>query len=41
MGTLLISSLTLEEDFPTTSLIGNLFLGQRTVLGLSNLNLIR
>jgi hypothetical protein len=41
MGTLPTSSLTLEEDFPTTILIDNLFLGQRIVLGLSNLNPVR
>jgi hypothetical protein len=36
MGTLPISSLTLEEGFPTTNLTGNLFMVQRTILGLSN-----
>jgi hypothetical protein len=30
------SSLTLQEDFPTINLIGNSFLGQGIILGLSN-----
>jgi hypothetical protein len=41
MGTLPIFSLTLEEGFPTTNLTSNLFLGQRIVMGLSNLNPVR
>jgi len=41
MGNLPISLLTLEEGFPTTKMNDNLFMGQRTVLGLNNLNPVR